>query len=519
MLLALSMVISNLTVRADEEPDPDDTVSTESAESETTEDAEYVIYDEDGNIVEATTVTPTDEETPTDEPTSEEATSEEVTTTEEVTTEVTTKEVTTEEVTTEKEKPKEPSFTAPVDGVNTTGIDFSSRELLIGTDDPSIFTWDTEVVSEYNGVYLTRYENEEVTRNAYTYYYSKTDFVDANVEFSVQDDEETEGADLSNLNDGDDAISKLNDMDPETVPAKTIAVIDTGINASDLVGSASVLGGDASDDNGHGTRMYEYIKDEYPDAKILSIKAMGSDGKGQISDVYAAIQYAIESKVDIINLSISAYSVSGSDVIANVINDAVAQGIIVVGAAGNNGKNAKYFIPGGIDSAIIVGSCDETGAKRSDSNYGATVDYNVASDSTSEAAARMSGIIASNNGESQALIFTTDYSAEDETGDVIAYENGEFVIANWPGNDEPHTTTSYVVGSDLRQGLTETDHHLKYKYYDSNGHVFDSGITFNFSEYYTVNGVNCFCLDPGAWAGRDGHEFDTDPKVEITAEY
>ena len=422
---------------------------------------------------------------------------------------ISSEEVTTEEEkTTEKEESKESSFTTPVEDVDTTLIDFSSRELLIGTEDPSIFTWDTEVVSEYNGIYLTRYESEEVTKNAYTYYYGKADFVDVNVEFSVQDNEETEGADLTNLNDGDDALSNLNDMDPETVPARTIAVIDTGINASDLVGSVSVLGGDASDDNGHGTRMYEYIKDEYPNAKILSIKAMGSDGKGQISDVYAAIQYAIESKVDIINLSISAYSVAGSDVIENVINDAVSQGIIVVGAAGNNGKNAKYFIPGGIDSAIIVGSCDENGTKLSDSNYGATVDYNVSSDSTSEAAARMSGIIASDDGKSKATVFTTNYSADDETSGTVSYDNGEFIIArNAPGNFESHNTESYVKA----KGLPGYGQQHTYDYYDSDGHKFDSG--------YDPYGSNALCIDSDSNSGLSDFEFDVpNPTISTDAE-
>ena len=484
------------------------------SDSETASDTEAVKEENttsEEDPTEAPVETSSEDETDPTEEVTEKVTTEEVT--EEVTTEeVTTEEVTTEKVTTEEVIEKKATFTEPIEGVDTTWIDFSSKELLIGTEDPSIFTWDTEVVSEYNGVYLTRYESEEVTRNAYTYYYNKADFVDANVVFTVQDNEES--ADLSQLNEGDDAISNLNDMDAETVPSKTIAVIDTGINASDLVGSVSVLGGDASDDNGHGTRMYEYIKDECPDAKILSIKAMGSDGKGQISDVYAAIQYAIESKVDIINLSISAYSVAGSDVIENVINDAVAQGIIIVGAAGNNGKNAKYFIPGGVESAIIVGSCDDNGEILADSNYGATVDYIISSESTSEAAARMSGIIASNDGKSKSFVFTADYSVEEEIGGTVTYENGEFIIANWPGDGEPHTTTAYVQAYEIG---TESAHHLKYKYYDSNNHVFDTGISFDFSEYGSVSGVNCFCLDPYAWAGRNGHEFDTDPLVEVTA--
>ena len=154
---------------------------------------------------------------------------------------------TEEEKTTEKEESEGASFTTPIEDVDTTLIDFSSRELLVGTDDPSIFTWDTEVISEYNGIYLTRYESEEVTKNAYTYYYDKADFVDANVVFAVQDNEETEDENISQLNEGDDAISNLNDMDKsQELPTGTIAVIDTGSDDSDNVIEAVSVIGDTS---------------------------------------------------------------------------------------------------------------------------------------------------------------------------------------------------------------------------------------------------------------------------------
>ncbi len=82
-----------------------------------------------------------------------------------------------------------PSFTEQIAGVNVSGIDFSSRELLIGTEDPGVLTWDTEVLSEYRGVYLTRYQSVEQTRNAYTYYYGKAEFVTSNSTFRVSDQE------------------------------------------------------------------------------------------------------------------------------------------------------------------------------------------------------------------------------------------------------------------------------------------------------------------------------------------
>ncbi|MBR6223218.1 MAG: hypothetical protein IKQ71_07255 [Lachnospiraceae bacterium] len=59
--------------------------------------------------------------------------------------------------TTEDENSIVPTFDKTYPGVSTAGLDFSSKELLIGTSDSSIFTADTEVISELNGVYLTRY--------------------------------------------------------------------------------------------------------------------------------------------------------------------------------------------------------------------------------------------------------------------------------------------------------------------------------------------------------------------------
>ena len=392
LLLAVSLAIPNVSYVSADDATPSDAEAVSEQETSEIPDTEYVVVDNEGNVVEEDTSEEGSDKMEEEPP--------EVTdkVTEQVTEEVTTEIAVVNEATSEE---KQPTFTAPVEGVDVSGIDFSSKQLLVGTEDENIFTWDTTVVSGYNGIYLTEYASEEETKNAYTYYYGKADFVDANITFSVSDnegseDEPRETADLSEINTGDDAISNLVDMDTTgTVPAGTIAVIDTGINAEGLVDSVSVIGDSVLDDNGHGTRMYDYIKDEYPDAKILSIKALGADGKGQVSDVYAAIQYAIEKRVSVINLSISAYSTAESDVIRTVIEEAVAQGIVVVGAAGNDGKNVRYFIPGNIETAIIVGSCDSEGAMLPKSNFGDTVDYYVVSDSTSEASARYSGIIAS----------------------------------------------------------------------------------------------------------------------------
>ncbi|MBQ9871008.1 MAG: VaFE repeat-containing surface-anchored protein [Eubacterium sp.] len=358
-----------------------------------------------------------------------------------------------------------PSFMEQIAGVNVSGIDFSSRELLIGTEDPSILTWDTEVLSEYRGVYLTRYKSVEQTRNAYTYYYGKAEFVSSNTTFRVSDQEENdkeapetqesapedkedgtseddeeshlfgESANLSNLNEGDDALSNLNNMDAVRTPNRTIALIDTGVNGGNLVDAVSVIGDGSSDDNGHGTRMYQAIREEYPDAKVLSIKAMGSDGKGQASDIYAAIQYALESHVDVINLSLTANGTEENSVVVRAIEEAIGRGITVVGAAGNNASNAKYFIPGCVEDAYIIGAANEKGDRLSDSNYGPNVDFEVVAGSTSEAAARFSALMMRSKAEGKDItdypnvLINYDRTDLDTDDYVLLYNNDDFNVS------------------------------------------------------------------------------------------
>ncbi|MCR5367163.1 VaFE repeat-containing surface-anchored protein [Eubacterium sp.] len=390
LLLAVSLAISNGSYVSAEEATPSDAEAVSEQEASETPDTEYDVVDSEGNVVEEGVSEEgsdkKEEETPvvTDK------------VTEQVTEEVTTEIAVIDKATSEE---KQPTFTAPVEGVDVSGIDFTSKQLLVGTEDENIFTWDTIVLSSYNGIYLTEYASEEETKNAYTYYYGKADVVDANITFTVSDDEESEGstketADLSEINTGDDAISNLADMDTTgTVPEGTIAVIDTGSNGN-TYDAVSLIGDNTADDNGHGTKVINAIQSAYPDANIVSVKALGSDGRCDVATLYAAISYAIEKKVSIINLSVSSVSTAESDTIREVIDRAVANGIVVVGAAGNNGKNAKYYVPGGIDSAIIVGSYNENGEKNNNSNYGPTVDYYLKANSTSIAAAKMSAVIA-----------------------------------------------------------------------------------------------------------------------------
>ena len=154
-----------------------------------------------------------------------------------------------------------------------------------------------------------------------------------------------EGADLESINQNDDAISTLNALTEESSGSYNgvIAVIDTGASDTDgIIDRVSVIGDDVSDDNGHGDDMVRYIVEENENAQILSVKALDASGTGSISDLYAAIEYAVSKDVDIINLSVSAFATEGSETISMAVRDASDAGITVVGAAGNNSRDARY---------------------------------------------------------------------------------------------------------------------------------------------------------------------------------
>lgn len=339
------------------------------------------------------------------------------------------------------------------------GRDFRSMRLLVAADRKQIA--DPEhILAEADGMCLLQYDSVEDAKLAYAYYAGLAAAgaiafadVDIPVQTAAGEAENPTGSDT--MTKSANPLTELNETGTASVPeGNTIALIDTGVPAeySNVVGSVSMIGDDATDTNGHGTKMLKAILTQDPDAKVLSIKALDSDGVGSISSVYAAMRYAIDSGVKVINLSLYAYSKAENASLQDIVNEAASKGIVVVGAAGNKGRNVKYFTPGNIASAIIVGAADAKGQRLASSNYGDTVDCNVTADSTSYAAALMSGYIAKHMAADgtidyqvnrNGLIWSTDYvpvesqtvsSEASSEVEGVAEEEGE-VVTDLPDED------------------------------------------------------------------------------------
>lgn len=262
---------------------------------------------------------------------------------------------------------------------------------------------------------------------------------ESDVDVDISTTEEQTSVNDSTVDETQDAnpennpINVLNSVDASTDVKKergVIALIDTGVSEhANVIDRISVIDDDASgDDNSHGDAMVNAIISQDPEAKILSIKAMDDNGYGTVSALVAAMEYAIEQKVSIINLSLYARTTLSTSVLKSEIEKATDAGIIVVGAAGNDGADVKDYVPGSVESAYIIGAAGKSGYRQVLSNYGETVDYNVVASSTSEAAALFTGFVSANGLDgvdkvlNQGLVFETGYG----DGEDITIQDEDF---------------------------------------------------------------------------------------------
>lgn len=252
------------------------------------------------------------------------------------------------------------------------------------------------ITSQYGNLYVLEYASQQDANQAKLQLENAGAKVDSECLFSMDEGETT--SDVVETEKVDEAIAKANETSVKDYSGQNvIALIDTGSDGSAL-DAISFVDGDASDNNGHASRMLESIRSQNKDAKVISLKALDDKGNGTTASVVSALQYAIYSKVSIINLSLSSPENEDTTLITSKISEAIAKGIKVVVSAGNNGSDASKYVPANIEKAITVGAVNEKGVILSTSNYGKAVDWYVNASATSSAAATISGIL-SKNGE------------------------------------------------------------------------------------------------------------------------
>jgi subtilisin family serine protease len=145
---------------------------------------------------------------------------------------------------------------------------------------------------------------------------------------------------------------------------------------------------DPIDDNNHGTHISGLVAAKRdgigitgtaPTAKIMPLKILDREGLGKTEDEIAAIDYAVENGADIINVSLGGQELNQAEL--NAIRAAEARGVIVMSAAGNDGRpQVDYPARFAGEVGIAVGAVDRNSEFSSFSNRAgyAEIDYFVA---------------------------------------------------------------------------------------------------------------------------------------------
>ncbi|MDP4552061.1 cell wall-binding repeat-containing protein [Alkalihalobacillus macyae] len=252
---------------------------------------------------------------------------------------------------------------------------------------------------------------------------------------------------------------------------QTVAVIDSGIDLThpdllaNIIDSVNLVtpSQSAQDVDGHGTRVAGLIGAETNNnlgvaspsrgTSIMPIKVIES-GKGDLSNVVQGIRYAIDHDADVINLSLGSYNHSYA--LRTVIEEAVAENILVVGAAGNDNESSVVY-PAAYPNVLAVAAV-ETGSKEkaSFSNYGSLVD--LAAPGTEIYSTSLNGTYEFDKGTSMAAPIAT--SSAVLINESAPYLTNKQMIKLMKETADP-VSPSYSLGSGLLnidsavQGVTE----------------------------------------------------------------
>jgi subtilisin family serine protease len=149
---------------------------------------------------------------------------------------------------------------------------------------------------------------------------------------------------------------------PAVVQQSTAAVLDQS--------TAAVLDGGPYSAFGHGTMTTGLVHLVAPKAKILPLKAFSSNGTGYLSNIIAALYYAVQHNANVVNMSFDFSAPSAG--LSQAIGYANKAGVVLVAAAGNESTTSPVYPAAFSGSVVGIASTTNWDTRSSFSNYGAT---------------------------------------------------------------------------------------------------------------------------------------------------
>ncbi len=160
-----------------------------------------------------------------------------------------------------------------------------------------------------------------------------------------------------------------------------------GLDTSSFVGDFLGADNDPEDELGHGTHVAGIIAGEgidmdpgiVPQCRLMAVRVLATlqvgktrQGAGIVDNINPAIKWAVDRGADVINMSLGIRHTGGGLPHADVIRYALARGVTVVAASGNDGTDTKYY-PGALPGVVAVGATDDAGDVAPFTSYGARI--------------------------------------------------------------------------------------------------------------------------------------------------
>lgn len=168
-----------------------------------------------------------------------------------------------------------------------------------------------------------------------------------------------------------------------------IAIIDSGVSKHpdlNITDGVSFVGDHYNDGHGHGTHIAGIIAAQHndfgvagvaPNAEIYVVKAIEDDGFGGVDKIIQGIDWAINKKMDLINLSFG--DLESSVALHEAIRLAKQKGILIVAASGNEGTDQgignTMIYPARHEEVIAVSSVNQSFQRSTFSSTGAANDF------------------------------------------------------------------------------------------------------------------------------------------------
>ncbi len=186
---------------------------------------------------------------------------------------------------------------------------------------------------------------------------------------------------------------------PALVTGVKVAVLDTGIDLDPpdlkVAGDVCLIPGITSGDdyNGHGTLVAGIIAGKNtcvnPNALVYSVKVLNSYGSGAMCTILSGIEWAVNNKMQVINISFGSPMTWPTSVI-DALNLAYQAGIVIVAGAGNggtpDGTGDTIWTPARYPSVIAVGAVDKSSVRLSNSSTGTTLELMAPGDNITSTA-------------------------------------------------------------------------------------------------------------------------------------